>query len=461
MFVSIFDLFKIGIGPSSSHTLAPMKAAATFVDDLNASGDYRRVTRVSADVYGSLSLTGKGHFTDNAIVLGLAGADPVTCDVDAIDDFMAAVESSGRINLGGLGNEVEFSKEAIAFHDEFLPRHENAMSITAYAGEDAVYSNTYYSLGGGFIADDASFGKTDTEEHTPVPYEFSNAEEMVAHCERDSISIAEMAWRNELAVRSEEEIREHVRAVWAVMTDGIERGLTAEGVLPGEMQVPRRAPALKKHLESTPPRGTLTDMGWINVFAMAVNETNASCGRVVTAPTNGACGTIPAVMAYYDKCVAPLTEDDIADFMLTCTQIGALYKMNASMSGAEVGCQGEVGVACSMAAAGLAHLFGGTVGQVCSAAEIGMEHNLGLTCDPVCGQVQIPCIERNAIAAIKATSACTMAMQRESQPVVSLDRVIATMYQTGKDMHSKYRETSLGGLAIQVTPDQRPILPCS
>ncbi|AKK03230.1 L-serine ammonia-lyase [Corynebacterium epidermidicanis] len=458
MFISTFDMFKIGIGPSSSHTLGPMKAGKAFVDELSESGLINSVTRVQADVYGSLSLTGKGHATDSAIILGLAGNIPQTVDVDSMPIFLERVRNTEKLCLNCGDKEVDFPKDqGVVFHSTNLPLHENGMTLTAFQDDEVLAKKTYYSIGGGFIVDEEHFGQPSSED-IKVPFEFSSAEELLEHCKRQGMSIPEIAWQNELAVRSRNEIDHHLVKVWDVMRTGIERGSSSDGVLPGALHVPRRAAALRRRLEAGDFNDPLVIMSWINMFALAVNEENALGGRVVTAPTNGACGVIPAVLSYYDKFVQPVDRDTFEAFFLACTQIGALYKMNASISGAEVGCQGEVGVACSMAAAGLAQLLGGTPEQVCSAAEIGMEHNLGLTCDPVCGQVQVPCIERNAVAAVTAVNSARMALQRESMPTVSLDKVITTMYQTGKDMNAKYRETSQGGLARVVMPE---MLPCS
>lgn len=461
MFISIFEMFKIGIGPSSSHTLGPMKAAKAFVDELETAELIDLVDRVDADVYGSLSLTGKGHATDNAIIMGLAGYEPETVDIDMIPVFLDKVRATKKLHIGASQKEVDFAgEEGITFHNDFHPAHENTMAITAYRGDEVVLTKAYCSIGGGFVVPASEIDKRCTT-HQPVPFPFPTADALLRLCAKNDMSIPELAMANEIEAHGEEAVRTHMAKVWDVMKEGIERGLNAEGVLPGPMRVPRRAHALKHRIDAHEERGLvgpLSTMNWVNMIALAVSETNASGGRVVTAPTNGACGIVPAVLAYYDKYVAPVGEKEYSDYFLTCTQIGALYKMNASISGAEVGCQGEVGVACSMAAAGLAQLMGGTPAQVCSAAEIGMEHNLGLTCDPICGQVQVPCVERNAIGAVKAINAATMAMNRDSDPAVSLDAVIATMYATGKDMDCKYRETSEGGLAKVVFP---VLLPCS
>lgn len=451
MFISIFDMFKIGIGPSSSHTLGPMKAGKAFVDELKEKDLLDKVTRVQANVYGSLSLTGIGHSTDKAILLGLAGEEPETVDIDGISEFMKNVRSSEKLMLGG-SREVEFPKDGgFYFHDEYLPMHENGMCLIAFAGEEDILHKTYYSVGGGFIVKQEDFAKR-TDAKVDIPFPYASAAEMLELCEKNNMTLPELGLANELALRSEEEVNEHLRKVRDVMYTGIERGSATDGPLPGSLLVPRRAAALRRRLEQSEPHDGLNILSWVNMFALAISEENASCGRVVTAPTNGACGVVPAVLAYYDKFVEPVTTEMFADYIFACNQIASLYKMNASISGAEVGCQGEVGVACSMAAGGLAQLMGATPEQVCIAAEIGMEHKLGLTCDPVLGQVQVPCIERNAVAAVDSITSARMALERESKPCVSLDEVIWTMYKTGKDMNAKYRETSQGGLALAVHP---------
>ena len=451
MFISIFDMFKIGIGPSSSHTLGPMKAGKAFVDELKEKDLLDKVTRVQANVYGSLSLTGIGHSTDKAILLGLAGEEPETVDIDGISEFMKNVRSSEKLILGG-SHEVEFPKDGgFFFHDEYLPMHENGMCLIAFAGEEDILHKTYYSVGGGFIVKQEDFAKR-TDAKVDIPFPYASAAEMLELCEKNNMTLPELGLANELALRSEEEVNQHLGKVRDVMYTGIKRGSATDGPLPGSLLVPRRAAALKRRLEQSEPHDGLNILSWVNMFALAISEENASCGRVVTAPTNGACGVVPAVLAYYDKFVEPVTTEMFADYIFACNQIASLYKMNASISGAEVGCQGEVGVACSMAAGGLAQLMGATPEQVCIAAEIGMEHKLGLTCDPVLGQVQVPCIERNAVAAVDSITSARMALERESKPCVSLDEVIWTMYKTGKDMNAKYRETSQGGLALAVPP---------
>ncbi|QBM25158.1 L-serine ammonia-lyase [Citrobacter arsenatis] len=450
--ISAFDIFKIGIGPSSSHTVGPMNAGKSFIDLLVSSGELSRTTHIVVDLYGSLSLTGKGHATDVAIIMGLAGNSPQNVNIDSIAGFIQEVARTGRLPVAEGTHVVDFTPDKnILFHTETLPRHENGMRITAWSSTETLLSKTYYSVGGGFIVEEEQFGQAhDVEAH--VPYNFHSASELLKLCERNGLSVSGLMMQNELAMRSKAEIDAGFAAIWGVMHAGIERGMNTEGVLPGPLNVPRRAVALRRLLVSSDNLSSdpMNVIDWINMFALAVSEENAAGCRVVTAPTNGACGIIPAVLAYYDKFRRPVNANSIARYLLAAGAIGALYKMNASISGAEVGCQGEIGVACSMAAAGLTELLGGSPSQVCIAAEIAMEHNLGLTCDPVAGQVQIPCIERNAINAVKAVNAARMALRRTSEPRVSLDKVIETMYETGKDMNDKYRETSRGGLAIKV-----------
>ena len=450
--ISVFDIFKIGIGPSSSHTVGPMKAGKIFTDELISSGHITHTTRVVVDVYGSLSLTGKGHHTDLAIIMGLAGNMPDDVDIDAIPAFIRQVETSGRLMLGKGAKEVDFpAGSGMNFHFNNLPLHENGMTISAFNGDELLYTQTYYSIGGGFIVEASKFGLQD-EKPVVRPYPFRSASDLQKHCTDTGLSLSALMLQNELASHTRAEISEHFAAIWNVMSEGITRGIHTEGLLPGPMKINRRAAALRRILV-TQDKNNVDPMGvvdWINMYAMAVNEENAAGGRVVTAPTNGACGIIPAVLTYYDQFIRPISPDSYSRFFLASGAVGILFKMNASISGAEVGCQGEVGVACSMAAAGLTELLGGSTAQVFMAAEIAMEHHLGLTCDPLAGQVQVPCIERNAISAVKAVNASRMALRRTSEPRVCLDKVIETMYETGKDMNSKYRETSTGGLAIKV-----------
>ena len=453
--ISAFDIFKIGIGPSSSHTVGPMNAGKSFIDLLVSSGELPRTTHIVVDLYGSLSLTGKGHATDVAIMMGLAGNSPQNVNIDSIAGFTQEVARTGRLPVAEGTHVVDFSPdENILFHTETLPRHENGMRITAWNGTERLLSKTYYSVGGGFIVEEEQFGQAhDVEAH--VPYNFHSASELLKLCERNGLSVSGLMMQNELAMRSKEEIDAGFAAIWDVMHAGIERGMNTEGVLPGPLRVPRRASALRRMLVTTDKfsNDPMNVVDWVNMFALAVNEENAAGGRVVTAPTNGAAGVIPAVLHYYVNFLQGAgqpSEDGIANFLLTAGAIGIIYKENASLSGAEVGCQGEVGVACSMAAGALAAVMGGSPEQIENAAEIGMEHNLGMTCDPVGGLVQIPCIERNAMGAIKAINAARMALRGDGQHVVSLDKVIKTMMQTGADMKSKYKETSRGGLAVNV-----------
>ncbi|MDQ1214679.1 L-serine ammonia-lyase [Pantoea anthophila] len=453
--ISVFDMFKVGIGPSSSHTVGPMKAGKQFVDLLCEQGKLQEVTRIAVDVYGSLSLTGKGHHTDIAIIMGLAGESPDTVDIDAIPAFIKDVEQRERLRVAKGAHEVDFPREGgMVFRSENLSLHENGLRLLAFAGDLLILSKTYYSVGGGFIVDEEHFGQSTLDE-VSVPWPFHSAKDLLAHCRETGLSLSGLVMKNELALHSCDEIHAYFATIWQTMQACIDRGLNTEGVLPGPLRVPRRAASLRRLLTSSTKHSSdpMIVIDWINMFALAVNEENAAGGRVVTAPTNGACGIVPAVLAYYDHFIEPVTPDIFLRYFLASGAIGVLYKMNASISGAEVGCQGEVGVACSMAAAGLAELLGGSPEQVCVAAEIGMEHNLGLTCDPVAGQVQVPCIERNAIASVKAINAARMALRRTSEPRVSLDKVIETMYETGKDMNAKYRETSRGGLAIKVQCD--------
>jgi len=453
--ISVFDMFKVGIGPSSSHTVGPMKAGKQFVDLLCEQEKLQEVTRIAVDVYGSLSLTGKGHHTDIAIIMGLAGESPDTVDIDAIPAFIKDVEQRERLLLAKGAHEVDFPREGgMVFRSENLSLHENGLRLLAFAGDLLILSKTYYSVGGGFIVDEEHFGQSALDE-VSVPWPFHSAKDLLAHCHETGLSLSGLVMKNELALHSRDEIYAYFTDIWQTMQACIDRGLNTEGVLPGPLRVPRRAASLRRLLTSSTKHSSdpMIVIDWINMYALAVNEENAAGGRVVTAPTNGACGIVPAVLAYYDHFIEPVTPDIFLRYFLASGAIGVLYKMNASISGAEVGCQGEVGVACSMAAAGLAELLGGSPEQVCVAAEIGMEHNLGLTCDPVAGQVQVPCIERNAIASVKAINAARMALRRTSEPRVSLDKVIETMYETGKDMNAKYRETSRGGLAIKVQCD--------
>ncbi|MFC3914236.1 L-serine ammonia-lyase [Pseudaeromonas sharmana] len=450
--LSIFELFKIGIGPSSSHTVGPMLAAAHFSQQLADEKQLNRVTRIDITLYGSLALTGRGHQTDVAIWFGLAGEQPQQIDVSSMPLRLQRWQAGGELRLNGQ-HPLAFDAIHLFFEPTPLTLHENGLRLVAYQGEAVCLEQTWYSLGGGFIVREDNFHARQSAE-TTIPYPFASAEELLGLCQQAEISIASLMLCNEQQLQPERDVAAECQQIWRVMKEAIARGSRTEGVLPGPLRVPRRAPALYRQLASSEAlsRDPMLVIDWVNAFALAVSEENAAGGRIVTAPTNGAAGILPAVLAYYDRFVQPVDATMASHFLLTAGAIGLLYKMNASLSGAEVGCQGEVGVACSMAAAGLTALMGGSPDQVCQAAEIGMEHNLGLTCDPVAGQVQVPCIERNAIAAVKAINASRMALRRTSKARVSLDKVIETMYATGKDMDARYRETSRGGLAIRILP---------
>ncbi|HEY4250547.1 MAG TPA: L-serine ammonia-lyase [Roseomonas sp.] len=452
----VFDIFRIGIGPSSSHTVGPMRAAARFAEALGEKGLLARVARVRAEVFGSLALTGRGHATDIAILLGLSGEWPEHVDPDMAGDTVAAIQAAGRIRLAGRHPVPFVEAEDLLLHRrEVLPCHTNGMRFTAFDAEGAALDSLVcYSIGGGFVATEEELLRpTAPAASVVVPHAFGSGAEMLAMAARSGLGIAAMMRANEHARgHATQAVDAGLRRIRDAMRDCIERGMRGEGHLPGRTRLRRRAAALHRDL-LVRPRETdpMIASDWVSLFAIAVNEENAAGGRVVTAPTNGAAGIVPAVMHYYERFVAGATEQGVFDLLLTAAAIGVLYKRNASISGAEVGCQGEVGVACSMAAAGLAAAMGGTVAQVENAAEIGMEHNLGLTCDPVGGLVQIPCIERNALGANKAIIAARLALRGDGAHHVSLDDVIRTMRQTGIDMQSKYKETSLGGLAVNVT----------
>ncbi|MTW17982.1 L-serine ammonia-lyase [Rhodoplanes serenus] len=450
--ISMFDLYKVGIGPSSSHTIGPMKAANRFLAALAERALLAHVTALRIDIHGSLALTGRGHLTDVALILGVMGERPESVDVDAIPSLVQAVRDTGRLRLGAGGPEIDFPDDALTFDPTNLPRHENGLVLRALAGDRVLLEKRYYSVGGGFVVEDGE-AASDASGGT-VSYPYTTATEMLAQCRRTGLSLSGLVLKNELCLHTETEIKAYFADIWLKMRQCMERGMRTEGVLPGPFRVPRRAAALHRRLASSEAlsRDPMNIIDWVNVFALAVSEENAAGGRVVTAPTNGACGIVPAVLAYYDQFIKPLDDEACLRYFLASAAIGALFKRNASISGAEVGCQGEVGVACSMAAAGLAELLGAAPEQVCTAAEVAMEHNLGLTCDPVGGQVQIPCIERNAMGAVKAINATRMALARASEPLVPLDKVIEAMFEIGKDMSPKYRETSCGGLALKVAP---------
>ncbi|HEV3429888.1 MAG TPA: L-serine ammonia-lyase [Paraburkholderia sp.] len=459
MAVSVFDLFKIGIGPSSSHTVGPMRAALMFAEGLERDGLLAPTASVKVELYGSLGATGKGHGTDRGVMLGLMGDAPDTVDPDTISERLEAVRTSRLLALLGHHTIPFVMKEHIAFYRQALPEHPNGMKLRALdANGETLRESTYLSVGGGFIVTAGAPNTKVLAAAQQMPHPFRSGAELLALCASTGKSIAQLMLDNERVWHSDEEIRTGLLRIWDVMQSCVTRGCginnpDAEGTLPGPFQVKRRAAQLYRALTAHPERALqdpLSMIDWINLYAIAVNEENAAGGRVVTAPTNGAAGIIPAVLHYYVRFTPGANEQGVIDFLLTAAAIGILYKLNASISGAEVGCQGEVGVACSMAAGALAAVMGGTPLQVENAAEIGMEHNLGLTCDPVGGMVQIPCIERNAMASVKAVNAARMALRGDGAHYVSLDSVIKTMRETGADMKTKYKETSRGGLAVNI-----------
>jgi len=453
MTLSVLDIFKVGIGPSSSHTMGPMNAARRFALDLVARGLIDATTEVRTELYGSLALTGLGHCTDRAILLGLEGQSPDTLDPKAVEGRLARIRNDGRLLLAGQ-REIAFNERAhLLWHrDMTLPGHPNGMRFTA---RDALGKNLasdeYYSLGGGFIARaDELANKSGTEIKVNVPYPFGSGDQLLESARRHGLELHELVLANEAAFREPAATNAALMRLWEVMQSCIEQGFAAQGLLPGALKVRRRAPKLYRQLVEAGAASPMQALDWVNAFALSVNEENAAGGRMVTAPTNGAAGIVPAVLAYYRRFEAGASDDGVKRFLLVGGAIGMLYKENASISGAESGCQGEVGVACSMAAAGLVAALHGSNEQIENAAEIGMEHNLGLTCDPIGGLVQIPCIERNAMGAVKAINAARLAMRGDGTHKVSLDQVMATMRQTGKDMSSIYKETSQGGLAVNV-----------
>lgn len=455
MAISVFDLFKVGIGPSSSHTVGPMRAAAMFALSLEKEGLLDQAASVKAELYGSLGATGKGHGSDIGIMLGLMGQTPESVDVDAVPSLIKAVRAQQTLALLARQPIVFCEKEhLLMYRREALAEHPNGMQFSAFdAAGGLLRQSKYLSVGGGFVVTVGACNDQVLTAYQQVPYPFTSGDELLAVCQRQGLTISEVMWANERTWRNDDEIRCQLLALWRTMRECVQRGLTHEGTLPGPFRVQRRAPVLAAQLRARAERvlsDPLSVLDWVNVYAFAVNEENAAGGRVVTAPTNGAAGVIPAVLHYYDKFITNATDEGVMEFLMTAAAIGILYKLNASISGAEVGCQGEVGVACSMAAAGLAAVMGGSPGQIENAAEIGMEHNLGLTCDPVGGLVQVPCIERNAMGAVKALNAARMALQGDGQHVVSLDKVIKTMRETGADMKTKYKETARGGLAVNI-----------
>lgn len=454
MAISVFELFSIGIGPSSSHTVGPMRAARRFVDGLRERGELVRVAKVRVELYGSLGATGRGHGTDKAVVAGLTGEAPESADPDQLLKLLEQVDTDGRLQLGG-DHEIPFDlKGDLTFEGRTLEYHSNGMKFHAL-GEDGkeIAQRTYYSVGGGFVVDESAAGADRIVPDTTVQkYPFKSGNELLQQAADEGICISTLMLENERAWRTEEEIRAGLLEIWQVMQQCVRRGCSREGILPGGLKVRRRAAPMYRKLqaEADNAANSLGSMDWVNLWALAVNEENAAGGRVVTAPTNGAAGIIPAVLHYYHKYCPGADDDGTVRFLLTAGAIGILFKENASISGAEVGCQGEVGSACSMAAAGLTEVMGGTPAQVENAAEIAMEHNLGLTCDPIGGLVQVPCIERNAMASVKAINAARLALRGDGQHYVSLDKVIKTMRETGKDMKTKYKETARGGLAVNV-----------
>ena len=454
MALSVFDLFRVGIGPSSSHTVGPMKAAGRFAATLSADGVLERVARVLVELFGSLGATGHGHGSVPAVVLGLAGHRPDEVDPPTVRPLVDAVRAGHRLTLAG-EHTIDFDPASdVKLHRRrTLPVHSNGMIFTASDADGELLSRrTYYSVGGGFVLDESETGPNRVKpDSTVLPYPFGTGAQLLAHCEETGFSVARLMRENERVWRTDAEIDAGLLHIWSVMQDCVHHGMTTEGILPGGLKVRRRAPELLHRLQmETDSTDPLRGMDWLTLYALAVNEENAGGGRVVTAPTNGAAGVAPAVMMYYRRFMHGSSDEGIVRFLLTAGAIGVVIKELASISGAEVGCQGEIGAACSMAAAGMAALMGGTAGQVENAAEIGMEHNLGLTCDPVGGLVQIPCIERNAIAAVKAVTAARTALRGDGHHIVSLDSVLKTMRQTGADMSVKYKETARGGLALNV-----------
>lgn len=453
MTISVFDLFKIGIGPSSSHTVGPMRAAADFVDGLRQAGLLDSIRALNVTLFGSLASTGIGHATDNAVVAGLMGQDPETVDPVLLLDDISTIKRDRRVLLGGT-HAVDFIwNQDLIFCEEPLPFHPNALRIVCTTSGGNAIEETYYSVGGGFVLTEKQLTSSDpTVKRNPIPYDFKSGKELLAMCAASNLSIAELVMDNEKSWKSESDIRDGLLLIWDAMKSCVQQGLDRDGILPGGLGIKRRAKRLHQSLlqldQPTVISSTLAPMEWANVYALAVNEENAAGGRVVTAPTNGAAGIIPAVLHYFVKYSPNADDDDIVRFFLTASAIGVLCKTNASISGAEVGCQGEVGSASAMAAAGLAEVLGGTPSQVENAAEIALEHCLGLTCDPVAGLVQVPCIERNAIAAVKAINAAQMALRGSGEHFISLDSAIRSLRDIGSDMHSKYKETSKGGLAV-------------
>ena len=455
MAISVFDLFKIGIGPSSSHTVGPMRAANQFLARLEKEAVFDQVVKVQTELFGSLGATGKGHGSDTAVLLGLEGYEPESVDPLAVNDILLRIRKDNQLHLNSK-RLIDFleSEDLIMHKRKALPFHPNGMRIYAFNQQgEIICQRDYYSVGGGFVVDEDAVGADRIkEDDTQLPYPYHSADELLSLCNQHDMRICDLMMENEKSWREEVQVKSELLKIWRTMKECVSAGIQAEGILPGGMKVKRRAKRLHQLLiaDKSETPDPLSAMDWVNLYALAVNEENAAGGRVVTAPTNGAAGIVPAVLHYYANYYRSASDDNIVRFLLTAGAIGSLYKMNASISGAEVGCQGEVGSACSMAAGGLAEVLGGSVEQIENAAEIAMEHNLGLTCDPVGGLVQVPCIERNAIASTKAINAARMAMRGDGTHFVSLDKVIKTMRETGADMKTKYKETARGGLAVNV-----------
>ena len=454
MAISTFELFSIGIGPSSSHTVGPMRAALMFVEQIESSGLLEKIATVHVQFYGSLGATGKGHGSDKAVIGGLSGFAPETAVPAEIQTLVDLTSTEQKLTLLGKHAIAFDPKEHLEFNGITLDFHSNGLRITAKdIDEKELLQKTYYSVGGGFVVDETATGAARiVADETELPYPFTTGQELLRLCDEHGLSISTLMLKNETAWRPEQEIRQKLLEIWSVMQTCVLEGCKNEGILPGGLKVKRRAPHMFRQIQNEwqSENEDHSRMDWVNLWALAVNEENAAGGRVVTAPTNGAAGIIPSVLHYYNRFCKGASEDGIIRFLLTAAAIGTLFKINASISGAEVGCQGEVGSACSMAAGALAEVLGGTPEQVENAAEIGMEHNLGLTCDPIGGLVQVPCIERNAMASVKAINAARLALRGNGQHLVSLDKVIKTMRETGKDMKSKYKETARGGLAVNV-----------
>jgi len=453
--ISVFDMFSIGIGPSSSHTVGPMRAAKAFCEQLQEQSLFTQVTEVKAELFGSLGQTGKGHGTGKAVILGLLGLAPESVDASLVDGYLEEIRRTEKLQLAAQKFITFGSEDAIIFHRrKTLKLHANGMTLHAYHNKELIHSQTYYSIGGGFIIREQDFAQQKVaallHEEQNVPFNFSSAAQLLSLCKEHGFTISSLMMKNEQVFQPKAEVVRKLWEIWQVMYECVQVGINSEGILPGGLKVTRRAPGLYRRLQSEQTADPMVAMDWVNLFALAVNEENAAGGRVVTAPTNGAAGIIPAVLCYFNKYVRPVDQEIVSRYLLCAAAIGILYKKNASISGADVGCQGEVGVACSMAAGALTEILGGSVDAVENAAEIGMEHNLGLTCDPVGGLVQVPCIERNAMGAIKAINASRLALRGSGQHKVSLDKVIKTMWDTGTDMKSKYKETARGGLAVNI-----------